>query len=193
MQKDAIYARVSDAKLTEAGERRQDIQRQVDRLKPYAGRSALVFRDDDKSAFKEDYNSRPEFCRLMREIRANRIRKVYVESLDRWSRRIADGMRTLGEVSEHNATVISIQEGEIDVTSSAGWLKTGIFLLMAEWASRDKSDKIRNALDRRRNDKRKLCHSCGVVHMGRHPNSCRCKRCIRKGRSRTSGNPKVSR
>jgi DNA invertase Pin-like site-specific DNA recombinase len=177
----AMYCRVSDDKLKEDGLRRQDIMRQVDRLKPYAGDGAVVFSDDALSAFREDYNSRPEFCRLLREIRANRIQKVYVESLDRWSRRIIDGINTLKEVGEHGCSVVSIQEGEIDITSSQGWLKTGIFLLMAEWSSRDKSDKVKQAMERRRQDKRKVCHSCGVVHMGRHPLSCGCPKCRKKG------------
>lgn len=179
----AIYARVSDDKLKEDGERRQDVQRQVDRLKPYAGPGALVFVDDAKSAFKEDYNSRPEFLRLIREIRRNHVHKVFVESLDRFSRRVAEGLPLLEEVSRHNCTVVSIAEGEIDVTSSPGWLRTGIFLLMAEWSSRDKSEKVKSAMERRRRDKRKICKSCGIVHLGRHPKTCKCLRC----RGLTSG------
>lgn len=177
----AIYARVSDDKLKEDGQRRQDVNRQIERLRTWAGNDALVFTDDAVSAFKEDYNARPEFLRLMREIRANRVRKVYVESLDRVSRRVADGLPLLEEISRNNCTVVSIAEGEIDVTSSPGWLRTGIFLLMAEWSSRDKSDKVRSAMERMRNDKRRICGSCGVVHMGRHPAACQCSKCKRKG------------
>lgn len=176
----AIYARVSDDKLKEDGMRRQDVNRQVERLRPFAGIDALVFIDDGVSAFKEDWNSRPEFCRMLREIRANRIHRVYVESLDRWSRRVTDGLTTLKEVAGYNCIVISIAEGELDITSSQGWLKTGIFLLMAEWASRDKSEKVRHAMERRRLDMRKVCRSCGVVHLGRHPFTCGCRVCLQK-------------
>lgn len=185
----AIYARVSDDKLKDDGTRRQDIQRQVDRLRAYAGHDALVFQDDALSAFKEDYNSRPDFLRLLREIRANRIRQVYVESLDRISRRVADGLPLLEEMGRCGCHVVSIAEGEIDITSSQGWLRSGIFLLMAEWSSRDKSDKVKSAMDRRRNDKRRECHSCGVVHMGRHPAACACPRCRKKGEGRKSPIP----
>ena len=177
----AIYARVSDDKLKEDGQRRQDVTRQVERLRVYAGADTLVFIDDGLSAFKEDYNARPEFLRMMREIRANRVHKVYVESLDRISRRVADGLPLLEEISKHTCTVVSIAEGEIDVTSSPGWLRTGIFLLMAEWSSRDKSDKVKSAMERMRNDDRRKCHSCGIVHMGRHPATCKCPRCRKKG------------
>jgi hypothetical protein len=35
-------------------------------------------------------------------------------------------------------------------------------------------------MDKLRNDKSKICESCGVVHLGRHPLTCECKSCKRK-------------
>lgn len=177
----AIYARVSDDKLKEDGQRRQDVMRQVDRLRAYAGADALLFIDDGKSAFKEDYNTRPEFLHLLREIRGNRINLVYVESLDRWSRRIVEGLTTLREVAEHNCTVTSIAEGECNITSSTGWFKVGVGLLLAEWASRDKSDKVKSGMERARNNKENICPACKEIHIGRHPLTCKCLKCLRKG------------
>lgn len=150
MSKTAIYARVSDDKLKDDGGRRQDVNRQVERLRPYAGDDALLFIDDGKSAFKEDYQSRPEFCRLLREIRAHRIGRVYVESLDRWSRRVEDGLKTINEVSSLGCTVTSAAEGELDVTMPEGWFKVGVAFLLAEWASRSMSWKIRQGMARRK-------------------------------------------
>ena len=185
-QQVAVYVRVSDGKLTDTGERRQDIKRQIERLRPYAGKSAAIYADDDKSAYKEDYSSRPEFCRLLREIRANRVDKVYLESLDRWSRRVVDGILTLTEAAEHGCTITSIAENEIDITSAEGWFRTNIALMMAEWASRQKSELVKSAMQRRANDKRKMCRSCGIVHLGRHPLTCECGRC--RGKKGRSGN-----
>jgi DNA invertase Pin-like site-specific DNA recombinase len=176
----AIYARVSDMKLKEDGQRRQDVMRQVDMLKTYAGKDTLLFIDDGISAFKEDYNSRPEFLRLMREIRANRVQHVWVESLDRWSRRITDGLLTLKEAAEHSCTISSISDGEIDITNSQGWFKAGVSLLLAEWASRDKSDKVKNGMERRMTKSENICVSCGVIHQGRHPLICSCPNCKKK-------------
>lgn len=187
----AIYARVSDDKLKEDGQRRQDVMRQVDRLMGYAklqaereekfkGASIDTFIDDGVSAFKEDYNARPEFIRLLREIRGNRYQQVWIESLDRWSRRIVDGLTTLKEASDHACTVSSIGEGEVDVTTSQGWFKAGMSLMLAEWASRDKSDKVRSGMARRLNKKENICEACGVIHMGRHPLSCKCDKCLKK-------------
>lgn len=146
----AIYARVSDDKLKDDGDRRQDVMRQVDRLRPFAGPDALVFIDDGKSAFKDDYSSRPEFCRLLREIRARRVQRVYIESLDRWSRRVEDGLRTMREVSDLGCTVTSAAEGELDVTMPDGWFKVGVAFLLAEWSSRSMSWKIRQGMARRK-------------------------------------------
>lgn len=185
MLKIALYARVSDDKLTGDGERRQDVQRQVEHLTPIARAlwpEAEIehFIDDGLSAFKDDYNSRPEFCRLLREVRAHRVQRVVVESLDRWARRIEDGLKTMREASEAGATVTSAAEGECDITTPEGWFKVGVALLMAEWASRSQSHKIKQAMARRRNDKRKVCRSCGVVHLGRHPKACACPKCRSK-------------
>lgn len=183
----AIYARVSDDKLQADGSRRQDVERQVEKLRPLAAAmfpdAVLLpaFIDDGRTAFKEDYSSRPAFCRLLREIRARRVQRVYVESLDRWARRIEDGLKTLREATESGCTVTSAAEGECDITTPEGWFKVGVAFLMAEWASRSQSWKVRQAMERRRADKRKVCHSCGVVHLGRHPRTCACPKCRTKG------------
>jgi DNA invertase Pin-like site-specific DNA recombinase len=189
----AIYARVSDDKLQDDGSRRQDVQRQVEKLQSFSavyfpGQEVQVFLDDGRSAFKEDYNSRPEFCRMLREIRARRIQRVLVESLDRWARRIEDGLKTLREVSEVGCTVTSAAEGECDITTPQGWFKVGVAFLMAEWASRNQSWKVTNGMERRRNDDRKKCHSCGIVHLGRHPQTCECPACRkRRGKPEKKG------
>lgn len=154
----AIYARVSDDKLKDDGGRRQDVMRQVERLRPFAGADALVFVDDGRSAFKEDYQSRPAFCRLLREIRAHRVSRVYIESLDRWSRRVEDGLKTIREAAACGCTVTSAAEGELDITAPEGWFKVGVAFLLAEWASRSMSWKIRQGMARRK---------AAGVHVGR--------------------------
>lgn len=182
----AGYIRVSDQKLNTEGLRLQDIDRQKDKIKKFAKSmnypEPIFFCDDGVSAFKEDYNSRPEFCRMLREIRANRIKRVIVEDLTRWSRRLEDGLKTLKEVSER-CTVTSMAEGEVYFTEPEGWFKCSIAFLMAEWASRISACKVKSGMDRRKNNPDKICVSCGIVHLGRHPSSCMCKSCTRrKGR-----------
>jgi DNA invertase Pin-like site-specific DNA recombinase len=183
----AIYVRVSDDKLTQEGDRRQDIERQVDKLSKFCDAyqylPVLVFRDDALSAYKDDYQSRPAFCKMLREVKAHRLNRIVIEDLTRWSRRIEDGLKTMKEVSEIGCTVTSTAEGEVDVTTSNGWFRCALGFLMAEWASKSLSDKVKSGMARRLNNKDKICESCGIVHLGRHPLSCNCKAC-KKGRSK---------
>jgi len=185
----AIYCRVSDDKLTTEGLRRQDINRQIEKLtkfcRTYGWKNPVIFKDDSLSAFKDDYQSRPEFCRMLREIKANRIQRVVIEDLTRWSRRVEDGLKTMKQVSEKGCTVTSAAEGEVDVTEPNGWFRCAIGFLMAEWASKSLSWKVKSGMERRLANKEKICPSCGVVHLGRHPDTCKCRKCLkRKGRSK---------
>lgn len=172
------YIRVSDQKLTNEGERRQDIDRQREKIKAYCKAMELsepiFFCDDGLSAFKDDYNSRPEFIKLLHEVKANRIKHIVVEDMTRWSRRIEDGLRTLKEVTE-KAKVTSLAEGELGVTIPEQWFKTTMGFLMAEWSSRITAYKVKSGMNRRALNKDKACKVCGQIHMGRIPNDCKIK------------------
>jgi len=196
--KTAIYARVSDDKLKEDGERRQDINRQIDKLKSWSAAMGVViaeedvFRDDGLSAYKEDYQSRPAFVKLIRQVHARQYQRVLIEDLSRWSRRLEDGLKTLKDASDNGCTVTSLHESEIDVTSANGWFKAAISLMFAEWSSRIMSEKVKSGMERRANDQRHFCESCGKIHLGRHPNACNCLNCrdrrIKKGRVESRSN-----
>jgi len=177
------YIRVSDQKLTSEGDRRQDITRQKEKIKKYCLmmelQEPIFFCDDALSAFKDDYSSRPEFIKLLHEVKANRIKHIIVEDMTRWSRRIEDGLRTLREVTE-KAKVTSLAEGELGVTIPEQWFKSAIGFLMAEWSSRITAYKVKSGMDKRKQDKSKICSYCGVVHLGRHPSSCMCEQCLKK-------------
>lgn len=178
------YVRVSDDKLKDDNSRRQDISRQKEKIKSF-GKSMgweniIFFEDDGVSAFKDDYNSRPAFVRMLNEIRAHRIQRVIVEDLTRWSRRIEDGLKTVREACEAGCTVTSMAEGEVNVTIPEQWFKTAVSFLLAEWASKSQSYKVQSGMARRLNDVKAICESCGVVHLGRHPKTCNCKACLKR-------------
>jgi DNA invertase Pin-like site-specific DNA recombinase len=179
----AGYVRVSDQKLKTDGERRQDIERQKNKIKKFSESMGwgepIFFSDDGISAFKDDYSQRPNFVKLLNEIRANRIKRVIIEDLTRWSRRVEDGLKTMREASE-KCTVTSMAEGEVDSTLPEGWFKTAVSFLLAEWSSRSTSYKVASGMDKLRNNKDKICESCGIVHLGRHPFTCECKSCRKK-------------
>jgi len=170
------YVRVSDQKLKTTGERRQDINRQKNKIIKFCESMDWgipeFYSDDGISAFKEDYNSRPSFCKMLREVRANRIQRIIVEDLTRWSRRIEDGLKTMREVSE-KCTVTSMAEGEAYTTTPEGWFKVAIAFLMAEWSSKCLSYKVSSGMRKRLEDPKAICKACGNVHLGRIPNKCR--------------------
>jgi len=147
----AIYCRVSDDKKKADGERRQDVQRQVDMLKSFAeraGEEVETYIDDGKSAFTEDWNGRPAFKKLFNDCRRRHIQKVYIEDMTRFSRRLDIGLPLLRELGELGVHLISLKEGEIEVTSSKGWLQNSMLLMFAEWDSRIKSEKVRAGMAR---------------------------------------------
>lgn len=146
----AIYCRVSDDKKKDDGARRQDVHRQVELLSQFASRAGdndvKVYTDDGKSAFTEDWNSRPDFKKLMTDCRMRMINKVYIEDMTRFSRRLDLGLPLLRELGELGVHLISVKEGEIEVTSSKGWLQSSMLLMFAEWDSRIKSEKVRSGM-----------------------------------------------
>lgn len=179
----AGYPRVSDQKFKSDGQRRQDINRQIEKIKAYCKTMELgepiFFIDDGISAYKDDYNSRPEFLRMLREVKANRVKHIIIEDITRWSRRVEDGLKTLSEVTK-KCKVTSLAEGELGVTIPEQWFKTAIGLLMAEWSSKIASYKVKSGMEKRLNDPKNICSSCGVVHLGRHPATCKCDKCMEK-------------
>lgn len=164
-----IYARVSDDKKKDDGSRRQDVNRQIEMIKAYLSRAGVndyrLYVDDGKSAYTEDLNQRPAFQKMLRDAKAHWINHIYVESLDRFSRKLNVGMKWLEQLSNVGCTVTSLKEGEIDVTSDEGWLRSNIFLLMAEWYSRSLSSRVKSGM-RRSNKKagrpKKLTSGRGV-------------------------------
>lgn len=146
----AIYARVSDDKKKSDGTRRQDINRQVERIERYLKAAKIkeyvVYSDDGKSAFTEDLNQRPAFKQLLLDVRYYKYDHIYVESLDRFSRKLQLGLVWLRLLSKHNCNLISLSEGEVDVTSSEGWMRSAMFLMMAEWYSRQLSEKVKSGM-----------------------------------------------
>ena len=141
------------------------------------------YSDDGISAYKDDYNSRPAFLKMLREVKANRIQRIVIEDLTRWSRLIEDGLRTLREVTK-KCKVTSMHEGEIEITIPENWFKTAIGLLMAEWQSKISSHKVASGMKRRMENPEAICESCSkirgenIVHLGRHPKICKCNKCL---------------
>jgi len=107
-----LYARVSDDKKNNQGEKIQDVQRQVQILTEYVNRTGEAFEvyiDDGKSAFTEDWNSRPAFKQLINDCRRRFIQKIYIEDMTRFSRRLDVGVALLKELGTLGVQLISLK------------------------------------------------------------------------------------
>jgi DNA invertase Pin-like site-specific DNA recombinase len=150
----AIYVRVSDNKKKSDGERRQDVGRQTDMIEEYlirAGKSKSeweIYCDDGCSAYTEDINQRPAFKRMMSDCIRHYIKEIYVEDITRFSRNLALGIEWLNRLSELNVHLISIKEGQLEYTTSKGWMQSNILLLLAEWESKIRSEKVKSGMAR---------------------------------------------
>lgn len=168
----AIYCRVSDDKKKVDGERRQDIERQEILLgKPLKdkGIEFITYKDDGKSAFTDDINQRPAFRQLLNDCRRNYIQTIYIEDMTRFSRNLSLGLQWLKELGELGVQLISVRDGEIEITSSKGWMQSTLLLLFAEWDSRVKSEKVRSGMAKARNLGKKIGGWKGKVKVGQKP------------------------
>lgn len=151
----ATYERVSDDKKKSDGDRRQDINRQnkliKDHLKLKGIKKWKVYADDGKSAFTEDLNQRPNFKQLLNDCRRHYIKEIYIEDMTRFSRNLSMGLRWLKELGELGVQVISLKEGELEVTSSKGWMQSTMLLMFSEWDSRIKSEKVKSGMQKAKN------------------------------------------
>lgn len=151
----AKYERVSDDKKKSDGDRRQDVQRQDDLLENHLKLKGILqstkYVDDGKSAFTEDINQRPAFKQLLNDCRRHYIKEIYVEDMTRFSRNLPFGLQWLKELGELGVQVISLKEGELEVTSSKGWMQSAMLLMFAEWDSRIKSEKVKSGMQKAKN------------------------------------------
>jgi len=165
MNQIAIYVRVSDDKKKADGERRQDINRQIELITDYLNRKGITnfetYADDGKSAYTEDLNQRPNFKQLLNDCRRYYIREIYIEDMTRFSRNLSMGLQWLKELGDLKVQLISLKEGEFEVTTAQNWLKSSIMLMFAEWDSKIKSEKVKAGMQKAKNLKK---------HVGRPEN-----------------------
>ena len=116
----------------------------------------IEYIDDGKSAFTEDWNSRPQFKQLFNDCRRRFVQTIIIEDMTRFSRRLDIGLPLLKELGELGVHLISLKEGELEVTSSKGWLQSSMLLMFAEWDSRIKSEKVRSGMQRAKDKGKKI-------------------------------------
>ena len=122
--KAGLYGRVST--------KEQDVDKQVQELIDYCKRNNYEYElyvDKGISGAKE---SRPEFNRLMDDVRLRKIDLVIVYKIDRFSRSIQHFLKIMQELKNKNIGFISITQ-PIDTTSSTGELLMNILACFAQF------------------------------------------------------------
>ena len=105
------------------------IETQVDVCKKKTlGNEVMIFSDKGFSGKSTD---RPEFQRMMKEIRKGRATKIIVYKLDRISRSLIDFLNMRQEFAKYNVELVSCME-DFDTSTSIGKLLINILMMFAE-------------------------------------------------------------
>lgn len=123
-REEAIYARQSVDKKDSVS-----IETQIDHCMTFSeSKTPRVFTD---KGFSGKNTERPDLKKLIAEIKADRISKVYVYKLDRISRNITDFYQLYEVMKEHNTEFVSINE-HFDTNSPIGRAMMGIIAVFAQ-------------------------------------------------------------
>lgn len=130
-----IYARQSiDKKYS------MSIEGQIDICKKLAGEDAKVYFD---KGYSGKNTNRPAFMELMDEVKAGKIKKIYVYRLDRFSRSIADFSRVWELLSKNSVEFVSATEN-FDTSSPMGRAMLNIVQVFAQLERETTAERVKD-------------------------------------------------
>ncbi len=141
MQTVAIYSRKS--KFTGKGD---SIENQIEMCKEYINKKVgpdtkfLIYEDEGFSGSTTD---RPQFKKLIKDIKSKKINALVCYRLDRISRNVADFSSTLSILQENNCSFISISE-EFDTSSPMGRAMIYIASVFAQLERETIAERVRD-------------------------------------------------
>lgn len=137
----AIYARKSVYR-----EDSISVESQIEMCRYEArGEEALIYQDNGFSGKNTD---RPDFQRMMRDIRAKKISKVIVYKLDRISRSILDFSEMMDEFQKYKVDFVSATE-KFDTSSPMGRAMLNICIVFAQLERETIQQRVADAYDSR--------------------------------------------
>lgn len=159
MTKAAIYVRISadrEGKALGVGRQEADCRALAERL----GWAAVeVYSDNDVSAFSR--KPRPQYRRMLDDIRAGAVTAVLAYAPDRLYRRLADLAEFIDTVTAARCSVQTVAAGEIDLSTASGRQTAKLLGVIAEGESDRTGERIKRKLDERR--------AAGKPHGGLRP------------------------
>ena len=134
----AIYSRVSTHD--------QDEQLQVPRLREFCSRLGyeIVHEYSDEASGKNA--NRPGWKALLSDARRGEFEAVIVTKLDRVMRSLMQLLDVLQEFEKRRISIITLDQGTIDMGSANSRLQIGIIAMVAEWEREIISERTREAL-----------------------------------------------
>ena len=139
----AIYARVS------TNDRGQDPETQLLQLREYAGRRGFDVADEYVDHATGTNEDRPNYQRLLDDVRKRQVDVVLVWRYDRFARSTQALINALNEIRDLGVDNISFQEN-IDTTTPQGALIFGIFASLAQFESALISERVKAGMERAR-------------------------------------------
>lgn len=138
----ALYARVSTEEQAMHG---VSLDAQQERLLQYAKENGLTVVDiyvDEGISARKRYTARPEFMRMLDDVKAKKVDVVLFIKLDRWFRNIADYYEVQAILDKYRVQWIATEE-DYDTTTANGRLALNIKLAIAQDESDRTSERIK--------------------------------------------------
>lgn len=142
MNKIAIYSRKS--KFTEEGE---SIENQINMCIKYADTILGItdYKIYEDEGFSGGNINRPNFQKLMKDIKSNKFTHLICYRLDRISRNVADFTSTLEVLNKHNVSFISVKE-QFDTSTAMGRAMMNISATFAQLERETIAERIKDNL-----------------------------------------------
>ncbi len=142
MKRAALYARVSTEEQAMHG---ISLDAQKERLLSYADENGLTVVDmyvDEGISARKRYTGRPEFMRMIADVKEHKIDLILFVKLDRWFRNIADYYEVQAVLDKYGVNWIATEE-DFDTTTANGRLALNIKLAIAQDESDRTSERIK--------------------------------------------------
>ncbi len=136
----AIYTRISsDPRDTQLGvQRQEDDARQLVALRGWE--IGDVYQDNDESAFNG--HSRPEFRRLLEDVRAGRVQAVVAWHPDRLTRDVGEGEALMKLIRATRCKLETVRAGATDVSTASGRMNARMLGVTSSYESELKSERL---------------------------------------------------
>ena len=108
-----------------------------------------IYEEKGRSAWRENFNKRPEFNRMMEDAEAGKFDFLIVASSDRIGRNSAGAMALANQLMGLGIWLVSIQD-PIDLTNPSGKAQYGIAAIFNEFNSDITSQKVKRAVKEKR-------------------------------------------